>query len=422
MRMFALILAMLSFSLFAQESVSFRNDREGESYYAGNSFKRAILDVRRDFDADEILGVYRSALASSSRLCVYDINQKIRSDLLKLNRRFDNFKGVVYFLREQNEIDDVAAGILLRAHKVATTSVSEKPEDQLSSIGLSTDAKRKIDPKQMSEAVAKFNAKVLTAISAFDKKTECFDQAFMSLLSDIKKDDKNFDSKNLESYLHQAKHKNLISEAQFVKLEQGVLNELENGSLSLKEYAQKLKVLRSQFPLRDKSERSNFVATKANKVKMSYRQRLFENYNEIQIALMADMIRQLRRRLESTAMEIVIHNKDLTTESIPLEPMERFRFSIKKLRTEMTKLTLNSQFSGRSPDYMDLIAASYEVSFIAGSELEQLAGLEDIWNPKKTFWDKAQVWLRTFSSVASVVIPPPYGFIPTLVLLFVTVI
>lgn len=418
MRILCLALGLASFSLFAQESVSFINDREGTSFYSGNSSRRSIEDVRRDFSDGEMLEAYKAALAGTPKLCAYDVNSKTRSKLFQLNRRFQNYEGVVYFLREQNEIDDVVAGILLRAHKVVTTQVVLKPNDQVSAAGPTALTKKTFDAKKLAE----FNQKTIELILAFDKRLEkggCLDQAYLGLLSDIRRDDKKFEAKNLEGYLYSLREKKLISEALFVKLEQAIINELETGGLSLSSYAQKLKVLRSQFPLRDRTERSNFVAMKANKVKMSYRQRLFENYNEVQIALMADMIKQLRRRLEATAIEILIHNKDQTVESIPLEPMERFRFSIKKLRSEMVRLSLSSQFSGRSPDYMDLITASYEVSFIAGSELEQLAGLEDIWNPKKSFWEKAQVWLRAFSGVASVVIPPPYGFIPTLILVVI---
>ncbi|HLT23336.1 MAG TPA: hypothetical protein VKZ84_07830, partial [Bacteriovoracaceae bacterium] len=63
-----------------------------------------------------------------------------------------------------------------------------------------------------------------------------------------------------------------------------------------------------------------------------------------------------------------------------------------------------------------LIAASFEIGLIAGTELDELGGLEEIWNPRKTFWDKASFWVRSFSSVATIMIPPPYGFIPVLAL------
>jgi hypothetical protein len=116
---------------------------------------------------------------------------------------------------------------------------------------------------------------------------------------------------------------------------------------------------------------------------------------------------------------IQIEEDNEEVEVITLEPMERFRLAIKLLRKEMALLSLNTYFNGRSPDYMDLITASYETSLIPASELKELGGLQEIWNPTKTFWEKASVWIRTFSSVATIALPQPYGFIPALVLVVI---
>jgi hypothetical protein len=134
---------------------------------------------------------------------------------------------------------------------------------------------------------------------------------------------------------------------------------------------------------------------------------------------MANVIKKLRARLEYDAVAISGYRNGEIQETILLEPMERFRFAIKALRKEMSLLSLNTFFNGRSPDYIDLMVASYEIGIIPASELETVASLEEIWNPKKTFWDKAGIWIRTFSSVATIVIPPPYGFIPALVLVVI---
>ena len=65
------------------------------------------------------------------------------------------------------------------------------------------------------------------------------------------------------------------------------------------------------------------------------------------------------------------------------------------------------------------MVASYEIGIIPASELEAVASLEEIWNPKKSFWDKAGIWIKTLSSVATIVIPPPYGFIPALAIVVI---
>jgi hypothetical protein len=85
----------------------------------------------------------------------------------------------------------------------------------------------------------------------------------------------------------------------------------------------------------------------------------------------------------------------------------------------MSLISLNTFFQGRSPEYIDIMTAAFETGVIAGSELDELALLEEIWNPKKTFWDKAQVWVRLFGTVASIALPPPYGFIPALAIVVI---
>jgi hypothetical protein len=134
---------------------------------------------------------------------------------------------------------------------------------------------------------------------------------------------------------------------------------------------------------------------------------------------MGNVIKKLRTRLDSQKIEILIYDREQGIETLTLEPMERFRLAIKLLRKEMSLLSLNTYFNGRSPDYMDLMTAAYEVGIIPASELDELAGLQSIWNPKKSFWDKARVWVTTFSSVATIVIPPPYGFIPALAIVVI---
>ena len=96
--------------------------------------------------------------------------------------------------------------------------------------------------------------------------------------------------------------------------------------------------------------------------------------------------------------------------------MERFRYAIKAYRKEVARLTLNTYFNGRAPEHLDVIVAAYELGIIPESEVRELAGLKDIWDPKKTFWEKAGIWVKTFGSVATIVIPPPYGFIPALII------
>lgn len=393
-------------SLAQEDAVSFKNVREGKSYYQKSVHAQAAARALKVLPKEEILRLYDEALGKQDRknICVYNLNAEIAKTLKERALKID-LGGLVYVLRAENEIDDVVAKILLTASKVKATTVP------------AADGERTAFPDD-----SEITKSQLELAAAFEKrfaKTACFDDAYRTYYSEVLKVSKKTKSYELQTLHLRALESKRITREIFVALEQGRINELETTTLTLASYQQKLKTLRLQYPLRDVAERSDFTSVEVKKMKSSRRQKLFENYTDLQIIMMGNVIKKLRSRLEYDLVEISGFRNGVLQETIPLDPMERFRFAIKALRKEMTLLSLNSYFNGRAPDYTDLMVASYEIGIIPASELETVAGLEEVWNPKKTFWDKAGMWVKMFSSVATLVIPPPYGFIPALVIVVI---
>ena len=64
-----------------------------------------------------------------------------------------------------------------------------------------------------------------------------------------------------------------------------------------------------------------------------------------------------------------------------------------------------------TPSFNDFLAASYELGTINNEFLEELYKIEELWNPKKTKWEKVKVWASITSQVASVFTPPPYNYL-----------
>lgn len=397
-----LLLATPLYSAFAGEGVEFRADREGKSYYSSNSDRREISRALKDVDPTQIIGAFDETERELevNTLCSFDINASLENKLKQINPRFDQMEGAILYLRSQNEFDDTVTKLLLQANKTVKTDI-RLPKVQ-------EDLRLPRNQKTVEEA--------LKVLSGFERKLErmCFDEAYKSLYGDIVKYDKDLKSYHLEAIFVEAFKQKAISYNTYLAIERARVNDLEQSALTLKSYYKKIESLRTQFPLRDETEQSDFVTGKDDDLKMSRRQRLLEGYTDLQIMLMANVIKKLRTRLESPKAEILIYDRSNGVETITLDPMERFRLAIKLLRKETALLSLNTYFAGRTPDYMDLMTAAYEVGIIPASELQEVAGLEEIWNPKKTFWEKASVWVRTLSSVATIAIPPPYGFIPAL--------
>ncbi len=408
MRFLPLGLFFLTLQAMAGDAISFRNDREGESFYNSNSHKNSISRALKEIDPTQIIGAFDATLSEfdETKLCTFDINESLETKLKAINPGFSEMEGAILYLRTQDELDDSVTKLLLTANKVIKTEL--------------------LLPKKKEELFypsdRKFFAKGLTLIGDFEKKLNkntCIDDSYRSLYGDLLKANKGMQSSDLEAMLVEAVKKKTLSVKMYMFLEKARNNELEKEGFTLKGYYKKIKSLRLQYPLRDPNERSQFITQKAEKLKVSLRQKLYESYSDLQIILMANLVKSLRTRLESPKAEILIYDRNYTPETITLEPMERFGLAIKLLRKEMSHLALNTYFEGRSPSYMDILVAAYETGLIPASELEEVSGLQEIWNPKKTFWEKASIWVRTVGSVATIALPPPYGFIPTLALVVI---
>ncbi len=403
--LFLFILLIPSISFGQGTPMGLENSREGLSYYSKKFKKRSFLKFKEHLSATEASKIFKGLFKTeSNQVCAYTLNDEIMGALKKRSsaKHLNNF---VYLLRENNDIDDVVVGLLLKTRKVQETEPVEKDEDGIAWLANNEETEK------LLKAVASFESRFL--------KNTCFDEAYQRYVSELNRIKKSLDPLIIEALHLEALKSGRITYPTYRLLEQGRLNSVEKAPLSLQSYWDKLRSLRVQYPLERKLERSDFVSQKIPKLKMSRRQKLYESYSDLQIILMANVIKKLRARLEYDAVQISGYRDGEIQETILLEPMERFRFAIKALRKEMSLLSLNTFFNGRSPDYIDLMVASYEVGIIPASELEAVASLEEIWNPKKTFWDKAGIWIRTFSSVATIVIPPPYGFIPALVLVVI---
>jgi hypothetical protein len=406
MRLAFASLFLFAYSAIAAGPVDLSNDREGVSLYSSRGENKAVSKALNQIESSQILDAFNDTERElvSSKLCSFKVYEEFAEKLHRINPKFNQFEGAIFHLRQSNEIDDVVTKILLSSHNVSNTNLylPKKREDLFL-------------PKQRVVDGA------LKILEGFDRKLEnnCLDEAYPMIYSDIMRLEPKLKSYHLEALFVEAFEKKIISYENYLNLEKARKNDLEKNQLTLSSYFRKIRTLRTQFPLRDPTEKSNFVTLKAEKLKVTRRQRLLEEYSDLQIMMMANVIKKLRERLESPKAEILIYDRQNGVETITLEPMERFRLAIKLLRKEMAQLSLNTYFAGRTPSYLDLMISSYEVGMIPASELEEVAGLEEIWNPKKTFWQKAQVWVRTLSSVATIAVPPPYGFIPALALVVI---
>ena len=397
-----LILLMTLWSLSSFAQITLTNDREGASFYQNKQFLKHAKYVSPERAASsfkEVLSSYRP-----QQLCAIDLVSKYREKLSDI--KSSNFIYAFHSLRAQNQIDDVAYKILIQAWGVLKNPARLEANDFSYQEDLETDQE-------------KLQAQLDVVVGFKEKQSgRCLEEAYKLTVSSIQLLDKKVSARQIAAAFREAYERKLIDLYTYGRLEQLRREGVDGWRLSLKDYVQKTQILRIQFPLRDVKEKSDFVTDKSTiEKKLSSRQRLYENYNYTQIAMMGNIVKKLKERLDSSKVEILVYNKEnLLSETVPLEPMERFRFALRILRKDMHELSIHEEFKGRKPPYIDIMTAAYEINLVTAKEIDKVAKLEEVWNPKRTFWDKAQNWVRIASSVAAIVIPPPYGFIPTLAL------
>jgi hypothetical protein len=393
-----LVLITLLTSAFAQAAAvhPLLNDREGKSNLLSSSQIRSLngMNLSRAVLERDLLGALETIKGDA---CAFNLNGVIGTKLVNHPTLGGNFDLFLRSFRHQGLIDDVVLEILLRAYGV------QKDTDRSAA-----------DAFRAATTEASLEMRPLREFSVKRARGKCLHENYREMMAAYRKQSETFNSAALRKKLSAAVAIGELTEKAASELKELIRDDVDSWEISLADYVTKRQFLRTQFDV-NTTERADFVTAKVHKGQVSHRQRLYAAFTPIQITLMGNVIKKLKTRLESPKIEILVYeDEDTVQEVITLDPMERFRFAIRVLRKEMKLLSTNNYFAGRQPSYTDLMAAAYETGIITALELDQVAKLEEIWNPQQTFWDRAAVWVRMFSGVLSVVVPPPYGFLPAL--------
>lgn len=393
----------LTLNLFAQESThfspsdsSYRNMREANSN---------LISSRKE---QEIAQLYKgTASLESLREVINDKNinrcatKVVKAIQNKLNIYSDEeTKIAILGLRLDESIDDITASILIKANDLETAS--------------RTMAKNDLTPTEENKAMEIYKSQV----QSIKNKSLCIEDSYRTLFQKLSEGSYKF-PKELKRINRLALNYGFITDSQYKTLESMRVSKVHEWPMTLSNYRTNIDAINKAFPERVK-EASKFV-THAGKfrTKTGLRQSLYERFNSTQIIILANVVQSLKKRLESKDVTIHINYVNQDSEIINLSPMEKFRFILKLLRKELATINNSSILNGQRANYIDIITAAYEVGYISAQEIEVFAGLEDIWNPKKTTKEKVMTWVKLFGGVSAVLLPPPFGFLSVLVIMLI---
>ena len=370
----------------------FKNSLEGKSvhfhrrtFFGKWNFKRRIKKFSRELNKEKIEKL-STKLKRVDYLCEENLINSLNSMMGLKDYQYVRRTYYLYILRKHNIIDDLSLGNYLRFSKIF-------PSLNLKSFNPKRFTKEKDKPLKL------FSLKIKTK--------QCFIENATSFLGNFK-----FKKKNLKKYL---KNSPLSKEERKIFLH-SLKKEVHKTQITNKNYDEKLRTIRSKILSENKIsfQRSNIISRYVKEIGTSPRVSLLKKYNAFQIVIMNKVISQFQKRVENASwLNIQIYDSsDNILEELKIEgPTEVYRFCIKLFRKEMSEVKINRLFNNMTPSFNDFLAASYELGTINNEFLEELYKIEELWNPKKTKWEKVKVWASITSQVASVFTPPPYNYL-----------
>ncbi|TDP55662.1 hypothetical protein C8D79_0717 [Bacteriovorax stolpii] len=399
----ATLCSSLMFNLVASEITPllssdspYRNLREGNSHLITSHKEDDVVRLYKDTPALESL---RKIINDKTiNRCATKVVSAIQKELSLSSE--DETELAILGLRLDDSIDDIAAGILIKA---ADSNFLSHPI-----------AKNDLTAEEETKALDIYKTK----IADLQNKTLCSEDTYRALVGKLNEGSYKF-IKNLKHLNKLALDKKIIKENDFKTLERMRAKKVHEWPITLSSYRSTLDTVAKNFPTRKKESAKLVTEAGRFKNKTSLRQGLYEKFNATQIILLANVVKSLKKRLEAKDIMIHINYVDQESEIISLSPMEKFRFILKLLRKELALINNSTIINGRQATFLDIITAAYEVGYISADEIDQFAALEEIWNPKKTTKEKVMVWVKLFGGVASVLLPPPFGFLSVMAIMLI---
>ncbi len=146
---------------------------------------------------------------------------------------------------------------------------------------------------------------------------------------------------------------------------------------------------------------------------LSNRLILYRTYNAFQITRLVETYQTYVKDMDivTAQMELVVRYTDGTPNKvIPLDTEEQRRAAARILHKSIVELRNSGTMAGTQPTFDDMIIAAVETGYIHAEELDQALGVDDLWNPQLTGWQRVWSVVKKYGTTALVLIPNPYTF------------
>lgn len=400
MKRLGLLIICIACVSAAYASNPFINEHEGESAFISSreaAKSKEIIETLPMQVKDQLILAATSYPEDPRKICAFDQTLKIKNTAKDLGLKSKRvLPALLTYLRLNNQLDDLSYLMLYDMAEAVQKSFSFSPLSENSAETESFVGSFKNFSNELKTSCVERSFKKLAATfgKRIDVKSEVFEVASRMEITGVI-------SRQEEAFFQIAYNANV-----------------HTWGITLADYAQKVLNLKKQRKVNEIS-RSNFVSAEQEKGR-TYRTSLLTSFEFHQVILMSKLINKMKDRLNSNNIEIQIKDDEGNiTETIELDPMERYRFVIKMVRKELSVLNNTTLFDGRKVSYMDLVVAAFEMGTVTSTEIEVLAEIEEIWNPKTTRKEKVVAFIKKYGMLTTILLPPELQIIQVLAMIVI---
>lgn len=382
----------------------FENNREGVSRYVDNDDLEDFI-AENSIDETAFIEEFngKKAIYRPPRACAWDLvfhyKHMIGEELFNADS-----KQSFMLLRKLNLIDDIVLKFVVEADKARRNM----PEARFINRTMSLE-------EDQEEKVERAFERWKTAVGV---ENPCRSKAYYDLHKAIKRSAQDLSESKVQKIMNLWRKEGKINDQEYMEIISFNKADVGEWKFTLSDYLNKKRYVQRNTPVGFLGT-SNWVTEKRKKIKESLRQRLYANFSETQIDLMANIVKDLALRLQVTHAEVNLFIDEEVIDTIPLAPMEIYRMTIRLLRKEMLELNNTNLFQGARFTYQDVVTAAYEVGHINSAEIDEIQRLEELWNPKRTIWQKLRFWISTTVQVGAILTPPPWNFLGVLAMIVI---
>ena len=181
----------------------------------------------------------------------------------------------------------------------------------------------------------------------------------------------------------------------------------------------------------DIEKENSFTTEKLGRfTSITRRKDLYEKYNETQIIMLAQVLRDASIRMgvdpdfetgvpyitqEFSFIDPNGERKNLV-EKYEFTPLDQYNFARRRMRKDILDLEAMDIFNGQPIYYDEVITAAFETGYLTFEDIEYALRYDNLWNPTQTKFEVVSGYVFSFLGYASFFVPPPHNVTTSLVL------